>query len=158
MKSNLIKLYRFCRYLNENRLKRTGFTRKLIGIILLPIYGLYRFILSAFYNAYVPITANIGSDLKLNHSFNGIHISSSSVIGDSCTILQNTTIGSNQPFGEDAPIIGRNVFIGANCCIIGNVEIGDNCIIGAGTVIASGLIPSGSVVVGQKYRVLNGKN
>jgi serine acetyltransferase len=47
------------------------------------------------------------------------------------------------------------VYIGANCCIVGKVEIRNNCIIGAGTTIAKGIIPEGSRVVGQKYKILN---
>ena len=50
--------------------------------------------------------------------------------------------------------IGNNVFIGCGCIILPGTRIGDNCIIGAGTV-CSGKIPSNSIVVGEKCKVID---
>lgn len=154
MEKHIIFLYRFCNklyYKDYNNKVTKLFINKLI---VKPIYSYYRTLLSVFYGACFPYKAKIGKNLKLNHSFYGIFISSRAVIGDNCTIVQHSTIGSNEPVSSDAPVIGNNVFIGANSNITGKTSIGDNCKIGAGTTIANSNIADNSVVVGQKFRII----
>ena len=154
MEKHILILYRIC-----NSLYQKGYKKKTIKwffskIIIKFFYAYYSRLLAYFYGAYLPYTAKIGNNLKLNHSFHGIFISENAVIGNDCTIVQHTTIGSNQPLSGDAPNIGNNVFIGANCCIVGKTTIGKNTIIGAGVVISNSIIPENSKVVGQKFRIL----
>lgn len=154
MEKHIRVLYRICSYLHQKKYKRKTIKWFFSKIIIRILYSYYSKLLACFYGASLPYTAKIGKNLKLNHSFHGIFISSFAVIGDNCTIVQHTTIGSNQPLSDDAPVIGNNVFIGANCCIIGKTIIGDNSIIGAGVVISNSIIPENSKVVGQKFRIL----
>lgn len=88
--------------------------------------------------------------IKLQHGFNGVHISRYATIGKNCTIFQNVTIGSRSC---DAPIIGDNCVIGANAVILGNVKIGDNVKIGAGAIVVED-VPNGATVVGPKARII----
>jgi serine O-acetyltransferase len=154
MENHILFLYRICNSLHQKAYKRKTIKWLFSRIVIRIFYGYYSKLLSFFYGAYLPYTAKIGINLKLNHSFHGIFISENAVIGDNCTIVQHTTIGSNQPLSSDAPNIGNNVFIGANCCIVGKTVIGNNTIIGAGVVISNSTIPENSKVVGQKFRIL----
>jgi serine O-acetyltransferase len=154
MESHILFLYRICNALHQKNYKRKTIKWVFSKIVIRLFYAYYSRLLGLFYGAYLPYTAKIGKNLKLNHSFYGIFISENAVIGDNCTIVQHTTIGSNQPLSGDAPHIGNNVFIGANCCIVGKTTIGKNTIIGAGVVISNSIIPENSKVVGQKFRIL----
>lgn len=154
MENHILFLYRICNSLHQKGYKRKTIKWFFSRIIIRIFYGYYSKLLAFFYGAYLPYTAKIGKNLKLNHSFYGIFISENAVIGDNCTMVQHTTIGSNQPLSGDAPNIGNNVFIGANCCIVGKTTIGENTIIGAGVVISNSIIPENSKVVGQKFRIL----
>lgn len=145
--NHVMSCYYFCN-------QRVSTSSNLNSLLRKMVYKYYSSILSIFYGAEIPYTAKIGSNIKFNHSFYGIFISRTCVIGNGCTILQNVTIGSNQPLSGDSPTIGDNVFIGANSAIIGKCVIGDDCIIGAGTTIASAKINKGSTVVGAKFRIL----
>lgn len=148
--AKIISIQRYCHQVNMT--EHNSLIVRVSAYVLSKIYTNY---LSLCYSCYIPVGVKIRGVIKFNHSFHNIFISEHSEIGSGCTILQNTTIGSNQPRNNKAPKIGNNVFIGANCNIIGDVEIGDNCIIGAGTTIAKGVIPPNSVVVGQKYKIIN---
>ena len=95
-----------------------------------------------------------------------IHVGDKCVMSVSTIVLAHdfsiecgmTSIGLGDPKNEKKIIkdvyIGNNVFIGAGCVILPGTHIGDNCIIGAGTV-CSGHIPEGSIVVGEKWRVIS---
>lgn len=148
--AKIISIQRYCHQVSITN--NNSLIKEINAYFLSKIYTGY---LSLFYSCYIPVGVKIRGSIKFNHSFHNIFISEHSEIGCGCTILQNTTIGSNQPKDNKAPKIGNNVFIGANCNIIGGVEIGDNCIIGAGTTIAKGVIPPNSVVVGQKYKIID---
>lgn len=146
-------LYRFC---NKHYTKygKTVFVRVLGRI--------YLELLSLFYSAYIPYTVMIGKDVIFVHKFHGIFISKEAIIGNRCTIHHHITIGSSKSpeykWGEGlrkSPIIGNDVYIGANVCIIGDCKIGSNSIIGAGTSIANSNIPDNSLVVPQKWRVID---
>lgn len=100
----------------------------------------------------------IGRDAKfagiptMPHGFDGIHISSGSVIGKNAVIFQNVTIGSNtlkDSLRQGSPKIGDNVFIGAGASIIGNVSIGNNCRIGANCVVVKDMPPNTLAVIGD---------
>lgn len=119
-------------------------------------------LLSLFYSAYIPYTATIGEGVRFIHKFHGIFISKEAIIGNRCTIHHHVTIGSSKSPEYDwgdglrsSPIIGNDVYIGANVCIIGDCHIGKNCIVGAGTSIANSDIPENSLVVPQKWRIIN---
>jgi len=154
MEKHILNLYRLCNKLHYKKYQNKVVKYCVHRLVVKPVYKYYRALLTVIYGAYIPYKARIGHNLKLNHSFHGIFISSNTIIGDNCTLVQHSTIGSNQPISSDAPIIGHNVFIGANCNIIGKTTIGDNCKIGAGTTIANSIIKADSVVVGQKYRII----
>ena len=147
--TKIILIQKFCH--ETSKIKDNSHYVVLKARVLEKLYTNY---LALFYSSYIPVGAKLKGAIRFNHSFYNIFISEHAEIGLNCTILQNTTIGSNQPLNNKAPKIGDNVFIGANCNIIGDVEIGDNCIIGAGTTIANSKIPSNSIIVGQKYRVI----
>ncbi len=147
---HILHVYRFCNRIYYSKSKTP------IEVLFMKIgYKYYSSLLSIFYGAYLPYKANIGERVKFNHSFHGVFISENAVIGNDCIILQHVTIGSNQPLSGEAPKIGNDVFIGVGCNIIGKTIIEDNCIIGAGTTIAQACIPKGSVVVGQRFRILS---
>jgi len=109
----------------------------------------YSFLLKFLYGSFIPYRARLGKNIKFIHSFHGIFISQTSIIGDNCKILHHVTIGSNIQKGSniESPVIGNNVFIGCNCCIIGKTYIGDDCKIGAGVVITNKTIKPASVVI-----------
>lgn len=152
-------MYRFCNKLHKKNYKRGSLKWYISKVTIKILYQYYYSkLLALFYGAYLPYKAELGSNLKLNHSFHGIFISENAVIGNNCTLLQHVTIGSNQPLSSDAPIIGNGVFIGVNCSIVGKTIIGDNCLIGAGVTIANSDIPENSIVVGQKFRILKKTN
>ncbi|MEG1805196.1 MAG: gamma carbonic anhydrase family protein [Clostridia bacterium] len=90
-------------------------------------------------------------------------------IGDNSNIQDNatvhcdenlpTTIGKCVTVGHNAIVhsaqIGDNCVIGMGAILLNGCVIGENCIIGAGTLIGQRkVIPNGSVVVGNPYRIL----
>ncbi|ENE4764049.1 hypothetical protein ABNJ07_002861 [Vibrio parahaemolyticus] len=75
-------------------------------------------------NCSIPYACDIGNEVLFKHGFYGVYLSSSTVIGDNCTILHNVTIGSKYLDKNSSPTIGRNVIIGTGAVIVGDIEIG----------------------------------
>lgn len=140
---HILSVYRTCHSFHVKN--KNSFLMKILNIY-------YRTVLSIFYGAFIPYTAQIGENLHFPHGLFGIFISTRAIIGNDCTIYHHTTIGSSK--GE-APIIGNNVLIDCNSNIIGKTIIGNNVNIGAGTTITDSNIPSNSTVIGTKYRIIS---
>lgn len=69
------------------------------------------------------------------------------IIGDYVTVGHNAIVHSAK--------IGNNCVIGMGAILLNGCVIEENCVIGAGTLIGQRkVIPSGSVVVGNPYRIL----
>lgn len=94
------------------------------------------------------------------------------VIGDYSNIqdgcLLHTTefklkVGNRVTVGHGAILhscdIGDNTLIGMGAIVLDAAQIGENCIIGAGSLIPKGkVIPPGSVVVGNPYKIIREVN
>lgn len=94
--------------------------------------------IEAYYNAVIPLEANVPTSTIFPHQLSNIFISAHSHIGEGCVIFQNVTIGSNtlsDSKNHGSPIIGNNVYIGAGATIIGSITVGDNARIGANTTV-----------------------
>ncbi|MEW6218465.1 MAG: acyltransferase [Thermodesulfobacteriota bacterium] len=77
-------------------------------------------------------------------------------ITDGCKLLSHDRTAARLRPGDSGArttVIGPRVFIGMNCVVLPGVTIGENSIIGAGTVVSKD-VPPGSVVVGQRMRII----
>lgn len=92
----------------------------------------------------------------LPHGLKGIVISHYAKFGKKVRIFQNVTIGNDERDISNAPTIGDHVTIYPGAVIIGKIKVGNNTIIGANAIVVED-IPDGSLVVGQKARVIAGK-
>jgi len=120
----------------------------------------------AYYNILAEKCAWIGSGSEFAsipffpHSYFGVFVSNSAVIGKNAVIFQHVTIGSNtlnDSENNGSPTIGDNAYIGAGAKIIGRIKIGNNCRIGANAVVVTD-IPDDSVVVMQQPRIMHKTN
>lgn len=125
-------------------------------------------------SAYVHPSAVVTGDVKLGHDSSvwpcavirgdiaEISIGDGTNIQDCCALHTGRlklTIGSRVTVGHGAILhscdIGDNTLVGMGAIILDAAEVGQNCIIGAGTVIPGGkVIPPGSVVIGNPYRIV----
>lgn len=92
----------------------------------------------------------------LPHGLKGIVISHYAKFGKNVRIFQNVTIGNDEKNIENAPTIGDDVTIYPGAVIIGKISIGSHSIIGANAIVVED-VPEGSLVVGQKSRIIVGK-
>lgn len=70
-------------------------------------------------------------------------------------IQHHVTLGTDVPLVSGARMtVGNGVHIGAHAILLGPISIGDGARIGAGAVITRD-VPPGSVVVGDKTRMLD---
>ena len=105
----------------------------------------------SFYNASIPISANVPASTVFPHQLSNIFISAHSKIGEGCIIFQGVTIGSNtlsDSKNHGSPTIGNNVYIGSGATIIGNITIGDNVRIGANTTVTKS-VPDNMTCISQ---------
>jgi serine O-acetyltransferase len=100
--------------------------------------------------------AEVGPGLLMHHP-HGIVIGCGTVVGASCTLLQNVTLGERFADGRpphDYPQVGNSVTIGAGACVLGGVHVGDRSVIGANSVVLTD-VPVGGVAVGSPARILH---
>lgn len=108
-------------------------------------------------NSYIPNEEGINR-FAAPHGINGMFISSGSLIGKGCTLMQQVTVGSNtftDSKKHGSPSIGDNVFIGAGAKIIGAVKIGSNVRIGANCVVFADVPDNATVVAGAPRVILH---
>lgn len=150
---HILQCYYICNNIFYNK-KNTLINKAIIKLL----YIYYSFLLKYLYGSFIPYRARIGKNVNFIHSFHGVFISQTAIIGDNCKILHHVTIGSNIQKNNpiESPIIGNDVFIGCNCCIIGKAEIRDNCRIGAGAVITNKIIKENSLVYSNNLVVVEG--
>jgi putative colanic acid biosynthesis acetyltransferase WcaB len=128
---------------------------KIIRILSLPYFVLYKLMTEFFLSLELPLNTQIGPGLTIYHGF-GIVINGGTTIGKNCVLRQGVTIGNKlMSDGTESccPIIGNNVEVGANAIIIGDIIIGDNVKIGAGTVVTKS-VNENSVVVSNQMRLI----
>ncbi|MSQ62140.1 MAG: serine O-acetyltransferase [Dehalococcoidia bacterium] len=90
--------------------------------------------------------ARIGEGFFIDHGM-GVVIGETTIIGDTCTIMQGVTLGGTSTRRvKRHPTLGNNVTVGAGARILGAVEIGDNARIGAGSVVVTNVPPNATVV------------
>jgi serine O-acetyltransferase len=94
---------------------------------------------------------SIGKGLFFPH-FSCIVISSSSKIGDNCTIFHGVSLGAIR--GKGDPHVGNNVVFATGAKILGNVTIGNDVFVGANSVVVKD-IPDNAVVVGIPAKIIN---
>lgn len=128
---------------------------KILYIVGIPIWLLYRLIFRWILGIDVPEKVSIGNNFVLCHGI-GLIIHPEVIIGNNVKIHHNTTIGSAYSGGK-APIIGNDVIIGANSVVIGEITIGDGAIIGAGSVVIKD-VPQNVVVVGNPAKIVKYRN
>lgn len=141
-----IVCFRIAHYFTKNRI---------LYIIGIPVWLLYRLLFRWILGIDVPETVTIGKNFILCHGI-GVVINPGVIIGNNVKIHQNTTIGSAYSGGK-SPIISDNVIIGANCVVIGEITIGDGAIIGAGSVVIKD-VPQNVVVVGNPAKIVKYRN
>lgn len=97
---------------------------------------------------------NIGIGLVIWHGYSTVINAQS--IGKNCSIWHNVTIGKKTTDSiEDRPKIGNDVNICTGVIATGNIRIADGVTLGAGSVVVDSILKEGSVVVGQKARVIS---
>jgi serine O-acetyltransferase len=119
------------------------------------IKGLIYFLLNI--DAQISYEAEIGSDIRLPHSANGVVISSYAIIEDHQTIYHQVTIGVNEkiPKEERKVIIRENCYLSAGCKVI-SCELSPNCKIGPNAVAYKDL-PTNSILV-SKCEMVHSQN
>lgn len=105
------------------------------------------------------IGCKIGKGLIVRHP-NGIVIGSGSIIGDSCTLLQQVTLGERNGDGSDSthayPLVMNNVVINAGAKVVGGVVLGNNVIVGANAVVLND-VPENCVAIGIPAKIIHKK-
>ena len=98
-------------------------------------------------DAQISYEAQIGDDIRLPHSGNGVVISSDAIIEDHQTIYHQVTIGINEKFPKEdrKVIIRKNCYLSVGCKII-NCEISEGCKIGPNAVAYRDLAPNTTLV------------
>ncbi len=136
-------MWRFSIALRKRRL------RPLAKLVKLLNYFLHR--------ALLPIEAEVGVRLTLEHYALGIVMHPNVSIGDDVRIYHHVTIAGEMPL--DAPervVIGDRVTIGVNAVILPRpyqgLSVGDDAVIGAGAVVTID-VPPRAVMVGVPARV-----
>ena len=109
------------------------------------------FITQVLHSCEIPLSVQIGKNIKFGHRGIGIVIHKDAVIGDNVQIMQNVTIGAKGGF---APVIQNGVLIGAGAVVLGKVMIGANAIIGANAVVTKDVLPD-SIVIGVPAKELS---
>ena len=101
--------------------------------------------------------ASIGPGLVVFNSF-GILISSSSVLGENCTIYSGVFIAHKaNDKNAGAPVIGNNVVLMSGCKVLGGITIGNNSTIGANSVVIID-VPAETIATGvpaKNFRKIN---
>lgn len=125
---------------------------KLSLVLLSLLKGLAFWILNV--DAQISYKAEIGSDIRLPHSANGVVISAKAVIGDHQTIYHQVTVGinENKPLEEQRIIIHDNCYLSAGCKVI-SCEVGAGSRIGPNAVVYKDL-PENSVYVASNQFVI----
>ena len=116
--------------------KHIGFRFALLSIFKGLIYWFMRI------NAQISYKAEIGSDIRLPHSAEGVVISSKAIIEDHQTIYHQVTIGinENKPLELQRIIVRKNCYLSAGCKII-SCEVGEGSKIGPNAVVFKDLPP-----------------
>lgn len=99
----------------------------------------------------IPLNTKIEGGFMIPHP-NGVVVSSASVIGANCVLLQQTTLGKSD-INSGSPVLGQNVFVGAGAKILGPVTIGNYAKIGANAVVLRD-VPANATAVGIPARII----
>lgn len=110
----------------------------------LPVVGFYKVVVGWFLGVDLPVTAQVGPGLKLQHAY-GVVIHPRAVLGARCRLNQGVTIGVRGRH-HDAPVLGDDVSVGSGAQILGPVTVGDEAAIGAGALVVKD-VPAGWVAV-----------
>lgn len=101
--------------------------------------------------------ASIGPGLVIFNSF-GIAISSSSVIGNNCTIYSGVFIAHKaNDKNAGVPVIGNDVVLMSGCKVLGGITIGNDTMIGANSVVLAD-VPAATIATGvpaKNFRKIN---
>lgn len=98
--------------------------------------------------------AVIGDNFVLDHGFATV-IGETTIIGNSCYILQGVIIGSkgiaNNNSKKRHPTIGNNVEIGAFCRLFGDITIGNNVFISPYNIITKDIPDNTKIITKATY-------
>ena len=101
--------------------------------------------------------AKIGVPFVVDHG-HGTVIGETTVIGNSCYVLQGVTLGARgiacNPDGKRHPSIGNNVQIGGHAQIFGPITIGDNVFISPNSFIITNIPANSRVSIVNQLQVI----
>jgi serine acetyltransferase len=123
--------------------------------ILLSLIEIPKNLLCLLFGCFLPFSAKIGRRVEFRHSFYGIFISQSAILGDNIILFQQVTIGSNFDTSDKAgaPSIGNAVLIGAGAKIIGDIVVGERARIGANATVTKDVKKNVTIVPVNKILI-----
>lgn len=107
-------------------------------------------------DAQISYKAEIGDNIRLPHSANGVVISSKAIIKDNQTIYHQVTIGINEnlPADKQTIIIEQGCYLSAGCKIISST-VGENSKIGPNAVVYKNLPANSLYVADNTLKIIN---
>ena len=126
--TKVVRLWRFAKLLNQKKISQ-------------PLALMIYYYIRVVYKCYMPLSLQIGENLKLVHNGIGCIFNDTVIIGNDVEIYPNCMLvnrfSSKKIQKRWAPVIGNDVTIGGNSTILGDVKIGNRSVIGAGSVITN---------------------